>query len=102
MELDHRVVNELAMAVLRDKVNVPDLMLKRAIATPRTVQLLMEAGANGAFGVPAASRVGPERLSGPGDATVRPRDLEESVLGFLSKANFVMKVLVQEVNITIT
>lgn len=97
MELDHRVVNELAMAVLRDKVNVPDLMLKRAIATPRTVRLLMETGANGAFGVPAASRVGPERLSGPGDATVRPRDLEEGVLGFLSKANFVMKVLVQEI-----
>ena len=61
----------------------------------------MEAGANGAFGVPAASRVGPERLSGPGDATVRPRDLEESVLGFLSKANFVMKVLVQEVGLTL-
>jgi len=61
----------------------------------------MEAGANGAFGVPAASRVDPERLSGPGDATVRPRDLEESVLGFLSKANFVMKVLVQEVGLTL-
>ena len=61
----------------------------------------MEAGASGALGVPAASRVGPERLLGPGDATVRLRDREESALAFLWKANFVMTVLVQEVGLTL-